>query len=58
MSGSQAIAWLANHLNGHGVGPQEGGTVTTGVITVLFSAGLGDDIAVRFEHLGDVTVTF
>ena len=56
--GDFALTWLANHLNGHGLGLQEGEIITTGVITEFFSAGLGDDIEVRFEHLGDVTVKF
>lgn len=56
--GDLALTWLANHLNGHGLGLLEGEIITTGVITEFFSAGLGDDILVRFEHLGSVTVTF
>ena len=56
--GDMALTWLANHLNGHGMGLKEGEIITTGVITEFFSAGLGDDIEVRFEHLGDVTVKF
>lgn len=56
--GDLALAWLANHLNGHGLGLKEGEIITTGVITEFFSAGLGDDIEVRFEHLGLVTVKF
>jgi 2-keto-4-pentenoate hydratase len=56
--GDLALTWLANHLNGHGLGLKEGEIVTTGVITEFFSAGLGDDIEVQFEHLGDVTVKF
>lgn len=56
--GDLALTWLANHLNGHGLGLKEGDIITTGVITEFFSAALGDDIEVRFEHLGDVTVKF
>lgn len=56
--GDLALAWLANHLNGHGLGLKEGEIITTGVITEFFSAGLGDGIEVRFEQLGNVTVTF
>ncbi|WP_421694445.1 2-keto-4-pentenoate hydratase [Aestuariivirga sp.] len=56
--GDLALTWLANHLNGHGLGLAEGEIITTGVITEFFSVGLGDDIEVRFEHLGMVTVKF
>lgn len=56
--GDLALTWLANHLNAHGMGLGEGEIITTGVITEFFSAGLGDDIEVRFEHLGPVTVKF
>ncbi len=56
--GDLALTWLANHLNGHGMGLQEGEIITTGVITEFFSAGLDDDIEVTFEHLGAVTVKF
>lgn len=56
--GDLALTWLANHLTGHGMGLKEGEIITTGVITEFFSAGLGDDIEVRFEHLGTVTVKF
>ena len=56
--GDLALTWLANHLNGHGLGLQEGEIITTGVITEFFSAALGDDIEVTFEHLGRVTVKF
>lgn len=56
--GDLALTWLANHLNSHGLGLKEGEIITTGVITEFFSAALGDDIEVRFEHLGDVTVKF
>jgi len=56
--GDLALTWLANHLNGHGMGLKEGEIITTGVITEFFSAALGDGIAVEFEHLGPVTVTF
>jgi 2-keto-4-pentenoate hydratase len=56
--GDLALAWLANHLNGHGLGLREGEIVTTGVITEFFSANQGDDIEVVFEHLGPVTVKF
>ncbi len=56
--GDLALTWLANHLNGHGLGLKEGEIITTGVITEFFSAGLGDDIEVSFEHLGSVTTKF
>lgn len=56
--GNLALAWLANHLNGHGVGLSEGEIITTGVITEFFSAALGDEIEVEFEHLGRVTTRF
>lgn len=56
--GDLALIWLANHLNGHGLGLKEGDIITTGVITEFFSAALGDDIDVRFEHLGGVTMKF
>jgi 2-keto-4-pentenoate hydratase len=56
--GDLALTWLANHLNGHGMGLKEGEIITTGVITEFFSAGLGDDIEVAFEQLGPVTVKF
>ena len=56
--GDLALTWLANHLNAHGLGLKEGEIITTGVITEFFSAGLGDDIEVRFEHLGTVALKF
>jgi 2-keto-4-pentenoate hydratase len=56
--GDLALTWLANHLNGHGLGLKEGEIITTGVITEFFSAGLGDMVEVEFEHLGRVTVRF
>jgi 2-keto-4-pentenoate hydratase len=56
--GDLALTWLANHLNGHGLGLKEGEIITTGVITEFFSAALGDDIEVTFEHLGSVTMKF
>jgi len=56
--GDLALTWLANHLNGHGLGLKEGEIITTGVITEFFSAVPGADIEVTFEHLGNVTVKF
>ena len=56
--GGRALTWLANHLNAHGLGLKEGKIITTGVITELFCAKLGDDVEVEFEHLGLVTVKF
>ena len=56
--GDLALTWLANHLNGHGMGLREGEIITTGVITEFFSAGVGDDIEAAFEHLGTVTMKF
>lgn len=56
--GDLALTWLANHLNGHGMGLKEGEIITTGVITEFFSSGTGDDVEVDFEHLGQVTVKF
>ena len=56
--GDLALTWLANHLNGHGLGLKEGEIITTGVITEFFSAAPGDEIAVEFEHLGRVTTRF
>lgn len=56
--GDLALTWLANHLNGHGMGLKEGEIITTGVITEFFSAALGDDVEVQFEHLGRVAVRF
>ena len=56
--GDLALTWLANHLNGHGLGLKEGEIITTGVITEFFLAAQGDDIEVTFEHLGNVTVKF
>lgn len=56
--GDLALTWLANHLNAHGMGLKEGEIITTGVITEFFSAALGDDVEVTFEHLGAVTVKF
>ena len=56
--GDLALTWLANHLNGHGLGLKAGEIISTGVITEFFSAGLGDDIEVTFEHLGTVTTKF
>jgi 2-keto-4-pentenoate hydratase len=56
--GDLALTWLANHLNGHGLGLKEGDIITTGVITEFFSANQGDRIEVDFEHLGRVTMTF
>lgn len=56
--GDLSLTWLANHLNGNGMGLKEGEIITTGVITEFFSAGLGDDVEVDFEFLGQVTVKF
>ncbi len=56
--GDLALAWLANHLNGHGMGLKEGDLISTGVITEFFSAQPGDRIEVQFEHLGSITMTF
>jgi 2-oxo-3-hexenedioate decarboxylase len=56
--GDLALTWLANHLNGHGLGLKEGEIITTGVITEFFSAAQGDEVEVEFEHLGTVTVRF
>ncbi len=56
--GDLALAWLANHLNGHGTGLKEGDLITTGVITEFFPAGPGDSADVEFEHLGRVSVKF
>jgi 2-keto-4-pentenoate hydratase len=56
--GDLALAWLANHLNGHGLGLREGDLVSTGVITEFFSAGLNDVADAEFEHLGRVSVRF
>ena len=56
--GGKALTWLANHLNGHGLGLKEGDVITTGVITEFFSAGLGDSVEAEFEGLGKVTLTF
>ena len=56
--GDLALAWLANHLNGHGLGLAEGDIVTTGVITEFFQAEAGDTVEVAFQHLGRMTVRF
>lgn len=56
--GDLALTWLANHLNGHGESLKAGEIITTGVITEFFSAALGDEIEVNFEHLGQVTMKF
>lgn len=56
--GDLALTWLANHLNGHGMGLKTGEIISTGVITEFFSANLGDHIEVEFEHLGQVSVRF
>ena len=56
--GHLALAWLANDLNARGLGLREGDIVSTGVITEFFFAALGDRIEARFEHLGQVTMSF
>ena len=56
--GDLALTWLANHLNGHGMGLKTGEIISTGVIPEFFSANLGDHIEVEFEHLGQVSVRF
>lgn len=56
--GDQALTWLANHLNGYGLGLAEGDIITTGVITEFFQAEPGDTVEVTFEHLGRVSVRF
>lgn len=56
--GDLALTWLANHLNGHGLGLKAGDIVTTGVITEFFSAASGDVIEASFDGLGDVSLRF
>ena len=56
--GDLALTWLANHLNGHGMGLKQGDIITTGVITEFFSANQGDTAEASFEHLGKVSVRF
>lgn len=56
--GDIALAWLANHLNQHGLGLKQGDIVSTGVITEFFAASQGDVSEAVFEHLGTVSVRF
>jgi 2-keto-4-pentenoate hydratase len=52
------LCWIANYLNDHGLQLAEGDVVTTGVITPIFSAALGDMVEANFEGLGKVTCRF
>ncbi|MGE3832912.1 MAG: 2-keto-4-pentenoate hydratase [Parvibaculaceae bacterium] len=52
------LTWLANDLTDKGFHLRVGDVVTTGVITGLFFAKLGDEVKVSIESIGDVIVRY
>lgn len=52
------LAWLANALSSNGMTLEAGSFVSTGVITGLFRAELGDRITASFSELGAVSASF
>ena len=51
-----ALTWLANDLNAKGLHVRAGDVVTTGVITEVFDADIGDEVVADFGNLGTVRV--
>ena len=54
----RVLAWLANALSANGIALEVDAIVSTGVITGLFRADLGDRIVASFSELGTVAATF
>jgi 2-keto-4-pentenoate hydratase len=52
------LTWLANDLSARGLVLEAGSIVTTGVITEMFSADLGDEITATFAGVGEVSARF
>jgi len=53
-----ALAWLANHLNAHGLMLKAGDVVTTGVVTGLIYVEAGDEIISTCAELGEVSALY
>ena len=51
-----ALAWLANHLQGRGLALEPGDVVMSGAISKVLRPKAGDTIRARFSHLGSVSV--
>ena len=54
----RVLQWLANALSENGMALEADAIVSTGVITGLFRADLGDRITASFGELGTVTASF
>jgi len=53
----QALAWLANHLNGRGLALLKGQLVATGQTCNTREFGVGDRILATFKGLGSVEMS-
>jgi 2-keto-4-pentenoate hydratase len=53
-----AVAWLANHLGGLGLGLRAGDVVLTGSLTSIVRVQRGDTVRAGFTRIGSVAVRF
>jgi 2-keto-4-pentenoate hydratase len=53
-----ALAWVANHLGGRGLGLQAGDLVMTGSVSKLLRPKAGDTVRATFTRLGTVSARF
>jgi 2-keto-4-pentenoate hydratase len=53
-----ALAWIANHLGGRGLGLRAGDVVMSGSISILLKPAAGDSVSARFTRLGAVSARF
>ena len=50
------LAWLANHLNQRGHQLRSGDVVTTGVMTDIFDADVGQKLVANYGPLGTIEI--
>ena len=53
-----AVVLMANHLGARGQEIPAGSFIMTGGVTEAIAVAAGDHVAVRFQHLGTVSMRF
>jgi 2-keto-4-pentenoate hydratase len=53
-----ALAWIANHLGGRGLGLRAGDVVMTGSVSKILQPKAGDTVRASYTRLGSVSVRF
>jgi 2-keto-4-pentenoate hydratase len=53
-----ALAWLANHLGGRGLGLRGGDVIMTGSVSKILQPRAGDSVRATYTRLGSVSVRF